>query len=577
MEAVYHFGRGRGMAVTITCPRCTHKNSVDDAQATKAVHCRICHFVLAPGTSAAAPSAAPSTPATPSIPVLELVAEGPPQGLVKEGPPPSTKPRRAEDTRREETRPAPPPRRPSRRDRDDEDDDRRRPSRRPAPASGGGSIAVWLLGGFAVLLVLGCCVTSGVAYLFFAAAEQPVVEVVVGPPAQFNPPPQFNPQPPNNFNPPPIFVPPPPPQPVRLNPQDPNDADKAIAMLKQGGNDFNEACRWFRSASVDHPARDRVAKALEAELEQQKRQQFGHHDYWESYFRWATKDNFPSLLAMVQDGDFGRIQRRHKAIETLGRLKDARAAEPLLQRLPEIHDRFQATRALEELGPAALPTLVKHLNDANRDVRDAARNLIKKQNPEPDTILTQTLADLIAADDQVRAAALEWLGQMPVNEKRQPEVAKTLDGLIQPGKLQGPMLKALQIWGTSDNAVTIAKNLDPNAVFEFRDQVQLLVKFKDPRTVPALTSHLGRAGLPGIEVHNALKQFGNVAEPEVIKVLRSPDGQVRMAACRLLGDIGTAKVAIPALQLAVQANPNDRQFAFFAGISAKAIMARGGK
>ncbi len=425
-------------------------------------------------------------------------------------------------------------------------------------------------------MALGCCVSAPVVYLFFARGADEQVAAIAAPPENppddaGNGPMQFNPP---NFNPPPPKLNPPPP--VRLDPNNPADVDLALAMLKQGGNDFNEACRWLRAADANHRQRDQVARELEALLENQMRQPFPSGDFFEAYFRWATKENFPSLLRMVQDGDFSHVHRRHQAMETLGRLKDGRAAEAIVQRLREIHDRFAAMRALEALGAAAESVLVKHMNDANRDIRGAVRDVLRKGNPA-EAMLVQTIADLQAADEPVRTAALEWLGQAPLVEKRRPDVARALDPLIKPGSVQGPLLKALQTWGTPENAMAIANNLDAANVFQFREQVQLLAKFKDARTIPALVSHFSGPGLEGISAREALKQFGKVAEPEVVKLLMNPNRLVQLEVCRLLGDIGTPEFSVPALEAAIQANPNDAFFAIHARNTIKAIRAKAGK
>src|SRR5262245_17538535 len=45
------------MAVTLECPRCTHKMKVDDDKANKAVPCKICHQPIKPGASNEKPKA----------------------------------------------------------------------------------------------------------------------------------------------------------------------------------------------------------------------------------------------------------------------------------------------------------------------------------------------------------------------------------------------------------------------------------------------------------------------------------------------------------------------------------------
>jgi hypothetical protein len=599
------------MAITMTCPRCTHKNTFDDAQAKQQVHCRICHFQFvlnadAPAKvpppsksdSASKPTApkavmppkaptpvkgdASKAPTAKALPVPSLVLDPEPaaaaQDNMKAGPPPL--PRSADGP--PDLFP-PSAKRDSRRDsRYDDEDDRPRRSRRPEK-QGGSSIFLWLAGGFAVLLGLGCCVSVPIVYLMFKASDQ-VAEIAANaePPGPFNPPPDVN-RPnfnPPNFNPPNFNPPPPPPQRIQLNPNDPAEAAKALAMLPKGGEDFKDACRWLRQADVNNPSRDEIARQLDKLVEAQKQAQFRHADFFEAYFRWATKDNVDSLIKMVEDTRFGGdpMNHRHRAMETLGKLKEPRAAELILQRIADVHDRHAATKGLELMGDAAQPTLAKHMNDANRDLRRTARELLQRQNALRDALITQTIADLNDADLKVREAAVEWLAQGPVDEQRRKDVARALDPLITAESLKDQLLKAVDIWGTEDNAMAVAKSLNTGAAFHiFRDQVKLLARFKDEKTIPTLANHLGKPGLHGMAAQDGLKEFGKAAEPAMLKLLLSNEKEQRLSACRVLGAVGTVKVGLPALQKARLAFQNDFFFRVEADNAMKAIVARGAK
>jgi HEAT repeat protein len=584
------------MAITMTCPRCTHKNTFDETKANQQLHCRICHFAFpaaAAPPKAAAPQAVPPKAATPQplspkavapqaqspkaappaalpVPTLVLEPEAAPDQL-KAGPPPAS---RAAD--------APPPlqssadsKRSSRRVPHADDDDLPRRSRR-VQSRGGSSVYLWVLGGVAALLALGCCVATPVVYMMFLTGRQ-VAEVAAAvdaaaeaaqaqQPGPFNPPPAFNPP---AFNPPPPRIP--------LDPQNPDHAAKALDMLPRGGDDFRDACRWLRQADPTHPSRDQIARQLDKLVEAQKQAQFPDDDFFESFFRWATRDNVETLIRMVQDTRFGGspMQHRHRAMAVLGEMKEARAAEMILLRTADIHDQHAATRGLEVMGPAGQPALVKHMHDTNGTVRRIARDLLKRQGAKTDDQLTQTLADLDDRDEAVRNAAIEWLAQTPVEAQRQNDVARALEPLINGQSAQGPLLKAIAAWGTADTAVKLAKNLDAANPFRFVEQVRVVAKFKEPKTVPPLTAFVGKQGLHGLETENTLKEFGKAAEPDVVKLLGSPDSGVRTAACRLLGAIGTPAISMPALQRAAMLNQNDRLFVFQAQMAFKAIQARG--
>jgi HEAT repeat protein len=214
------------------------------------------------------------------------------------------------------------------------------------------------------------------------------------------------------------------------------------------------------------------------------------------------------------------------------------------------------------------------MNHADGNVRGQVRRLLAQHKVASDAQLTQAIADLSADDEPVRNAALDWLGQAAVNEARRSEVSRALEPLIIQS-VQGPLLKALETWGTADNGLAIAQNLDGN-VFVVGNQLKLLGKLRDPRTLPFLAARITRFAHEGTEARAALKQFGKIAEPEVVKLLASTDRNVRIEACRLLGDVGTRKIGIPAIQAAVQAQANDRQFAAVANTSVNRINGRAG-
>jgi hypothetical protein len=534
------------MAITTTCPRCSHKNTFDDSKAAQAVHCRICHHQFAlPGAAA---GAAP-----------------PGKDTMKVGPPPTDSRRGDPDQRRG-------------RDRDRDDDDRDRPSRRRRKEGSSGTI-FWVLGGIGAVLVLGCCGVVSVGVLLpmlglaMWEANGPIV-VVEGPPDAFDGPPMFNQPRPPAFN-----QPPPPPPAPKLNPRNPADGKEALTRLKNNGPDVEEAFRWLKEADLNHPLRDEFARELDRRIDDQRREVFPNGDFLDAYFRLASSaHNFDSLMRMVQDTTFAPKENglRQRSMETLGRLKDARAAEAITQRLANFFDRGSAMKAMEAMGPAGQSTLLKHMNDGDGDLRNSVNELLKKQNVSTDVMLSQTLIDLKSANDKVRTAACEWLSRAPLDEGRRPDVSRALNGLITAQTLEGPLFKALETWGTTENGPTIANSLDGANVFQNADRIKLLGKLKDPRTLPALAGRIGKFGFEGNAAKDALRGFGKAAEAEVVKQLLSPDMGTRHAACELLGDIGTQKVAFPAMQRAVNTYPQDRLLDLHAKNAAKKILSRGG-
>jgi HEAT repeat protein len=387
-----------------------------------------------------------------------------------------------------------------------------------------------------------------------------------------NPPVGGNPAPPIVFNPPPPPVP-------KLDPRNADDGKEALTRMKNGGPEIDEAFRWLRGADLNHPLRRDFAKQMEMMVDQEKTK--NNDLFFEAYFRWAnSEDNFDSLMRLVKDTEFTVWQnaRRQNAMKTLGRLKEARAADAITQRLGNVFDRGAAIEGMTKMGPAGVPTLLKYMHDPEGEQRNQVRELLKRMDVSNEQLFTQTLTDLKSTDDRVQNAAVEWLSEArAIDEKRRPEVSRALDPMITPQTLQqGPFFKALERWGTKENGLTIAKNLDGGNVFKTADALKLLGKLKDPRTLPVLASRLGVFGFEGNAAKDALRQFGADAEPEVCKVLLSPDQRTRHEACQLLGDIGTAKISGAAMQRACNAYPQDRQLDTHAKRSWLKIKARGG-
>ena len=134
--------------------------------------------------------------------------------------------------------------------------------------------------------------------------------------------------------------------------------DQALAKL--AGDDpgpQEEACNWlFKDAKPDESKKREVSRRLEHLLRNST-----HHGVLASAARateiWGTPECTDPLIALVDHGD-GRV--RSAAMETLGNLKEAKAAEPIAARLPHDHD--QAQKALTSIGPVAEPYVVKFFN-----------------------------------------------------------------------------------------------------------------------------------------------------------------------------------------------------------------------
>ncbi len=88
---------------------------------------------------------------------------------------------------------------------------------------------------------------------------------------------------------------------------------------------------------------------------------------------WKTDQTVPNLIRKLRDN---RPSVRYQAIDTLGELKDIRAAEALAERLDE--DSFKARPALIALGSAAEPSVIALLSDPQSKVRREACQVLQE-------------------------------------------------------------------------------------------------------------------------------------------------------------------------------------------------------
>jgi len=89
---------------------------------------------------------------------------------------------------------------------------------------------------------------------------------------------------------------------------------------------------------------------------------------------WGGKDSVAPLIKQLDDSAF---PARWSAIEALGHLKDARAAEPLAKLVAERKDAYHACKSLKALGAEAEETVLTLVKHAKPDVRRDACDILK--------------------------------------------------------------------------------------------------------------------------------------------------------------------------------------------------------
>jgi hypothetical protein len=554
-----------------------HEQKIDDDKAEKGVPCKICHNLIKPSAKGNAKS-----------------KSSPDKGIkkdegIKSGPPSGKSDKQAAITGKK-------PKPPRVDDDDDDEDDRRRPSprNRRSKEDSSSTMMFILLGGGAFVLLAILCGGGGIG-LYFVASGAPRNEVVAQaepPREEARPGPVINPGPIvwDNPNPGPIFVPNPNPGPFpgpgdpfqppeNLDPNNPNNIDRVITLLKGPAQQRGPAYRWLRAADPVHPRRNEVSKLLDPIAAEELRNQFAFAgDFFPAFFRWATVDNVPTLKKMAENPAFNPSdnERRQQSMLTLGRLKEASAAELILSKLDNAFDGDAAFKAMVEMGPVGENAVLKCFNHPNGGARDRARKLVKGYNTATDKIMTQCIADLDAADNNRRNSAVQWFAGASVDAKRRPEVARALNKSIPQANFffEKDLAKVLETWGTAENVPPLVQRLQANKTGN-DDVIRVLGKLRDPSGIKAIAQSMTNFFNQGA-AKAALKEIGPTAEPAIVEAmnLAAADANNRRMYVNTLGEIGTMQ-SVPALTQIAFRFQQDKGFVNDVQRAIKSIQSRG--
>jgi HEAT repeat protein len=316
--------------------------------------------------------------------------------------------------------------------------------------------------------------------------------------------------------------------------------DQTLADLKSNeAGRRGAAAEWLAQAAPDEKRRTAVARALESLVKGAAPGDAAVR----ALARWGDKESGPVLARLIDDPNEAI---RNAALDGLIRLKDARAAAPLVKRLTVPWGRgVQAAGPLKELGPVAEPEVVKELHHPDQSVRDAVRDVLKSYGTRDAVLLDQTLADLKGNDAARKKVAADWLAQATADEKRRPEFSRALDDLVKgnDGGAKEAALRALAVWGTKENVpalVTVVTDPGFDLTINHNRDVAMaaLAAIKDERGAEAVAKYLGNA-FHGGQAGKALEQMGPVAVPALIKFLENAEPRARVAGWKILGAVGT--------------------------------------
>lgn len=176
----------------------------------------------------------------------------------------------------------------------------------------------------------------------------------------------------SNSEPPTADISPGPPPGVR-EPEIPGDADAVEKSLIQLKADATHTKKDGLNRLMRTQPDERLAEVVQAILPLLDHDDgFLVSDAIKVLVIWNSPDVVPAIIKRTTDNRFGV---RHEAIKALGKIKDPRGVEPIVQRLKE--DGFAASDALKELGPIAEPALIERLTNPDPDIRRKVCDLLK--------------------------------------------------------------------------------------------------------------------------------------------------------------------------------------------------------
>jgi HEAT repeat protein len=254
---------------------------------------------------------------------------------------------------------------------------------------------------------------------------------------------------------------------------------------------------------------------------------------------FRKKDNVEKWIAKLKKRN---PERRQKAVEALGNLKDTRAVEPLIRVLEQDVSfvRWKAAKVLGQIGDAsAIAPLINALKDDDWDIRKNAAWALGR-----------------IGDTRAAAPLLELLGD-PFNLLREA-VIEALGTIGDPLAVE-PLIKVLEEKDPSirKHAVTaLAMIGDPRAVEPLigllRDQdtevrqktIESLAILNDPRVVEPLITILGDKA--SHVQHKAVQALGEIRDVRaiepLIKALGEEDAVLKQEAAEALIKIGRPAV-----------------------------------
>jgi HEAT repeat protein len=345
----------------------------------------------------------------------------------------------------------------------------------------------------------------------------------------------------------------------------PSDLDDALNQLGGGKHsDRPRSLRWLAKQPADLKRRAEIARALDPNLSDNDPEIVGC--CLEALKIWATSENVPSLLPVLESGD---PSVRLLALEVAAILKDERTIGPVansLRYVPNVGVTSQpvdpapiqgaARKTLSAIGKSAEIVVARFYFLLDGD--DWAKNLLTDWKTDNRVIVPlvlevfkeprgakprSNLFDDLSAQAR-RQRALDWLTAAKPSEPERADVARALDAIVKnrpENDLEEMLqaLKAMKTWTHPSNFDALCKlltnrNIDKtwptpgNQVCALA--MEIIGRQKDERAAAAIAPMLvGDSDLQN-RARSILIEMGSVAVKEVTKYLHHEDESVRAAA-----------------------------------------------
>lgn len=159
---------------------------------------------------------------------------------------------------------------------------------------------------------------------------------------------------------------------AKRKPVDDKTLDDLLAVVRSGDKG-KERAAMTRLERVEPTSRqNEVSQILVGFLKD--KESFTRQAAARALVPWSTIEQVPTLIEAIGDNYF---TVRWAAIEALGRLKDKRAVEPLVEQLRKNDNRLQAANALQQIGAEAEEPVLSLLSESEWQTRWEACKVLK--------------------------------------------------------------------------------------------------------------------------------------------------------------------------------------------------------